>query len=131
MMTAEQKFEIETHDADVYLVFAVTPDSRSKIAEVMWNGGEWVFMAMDRNGGYMPVEGAWRVIDVDPQRRLHLGEVEAANLLDRIDRNETVQAALDMALTTRRRQFRDETREDAILGAKLFARGWYSKWLTL
>jgi hypothetical protein len=134
MMTAiDLKFDIEAHDADVYIVWAVTSEARYKIAEVMWNGGEWVFMAMDKAGNYMPVENIWRVIDVDPERRLHLGQIEAANVASRADpdTNETVQAALDMALTTRRLQFRDDSREDAILGAKLYARGWYPKWLNL
>lgn len=125
------KFEATVYDDNVYGVWAVTPDGRSKIAEVMWDGGEWIFRPCDKEGFIL--DRGTRLIDVDPARRLHLNQIEVANAMSRAepDTNETVQAALDLALDTRRRQFRDDSREDAILGARLFARGWYPKWRDL
>lgn len=127
------KFEVEWHmrnGENVGLVFAVT-EGRPKIAELYWNGAEWLFVPIGKDGETHTQGGFIRYIDVDPQTRLHLNLVAEENAKDRLDRHETVQAALDAALATRRRQFRDDTRELAELGARMYARWWYPQWREL
>lgn len=127
------KFRVERYEKDaenVGLVFAVTPDGEDKIAELFWNGAEWMFIPMYPDGEIGP-SSEMRHIDVDPARRMHLNAVAEENNKDRMARTEAVNEAFDAALATMRRQFRDESWELAVLGAKLQARRWFPKWRDL
>lgn len=127
------KFRVDRYEKDaenVGLVFAITPDREDKIAELFWNGAEWMFIPMYPDSEIGP-SSEMRHIDVDPHHRLHLNRVAEANLLGRADRPDSVNEALDAALAKMRRQFRDESWELAVLGAKLQARRWFPKWRDL
>lgn len=129
--TPRLKFRVHVEwSAEDQNVADVIVGNALKIAELFWNGAEWLFVPWGKDGLIYSADDM-RHIDVDPERRLHLNRIEEANTLDRLDRNETVQAAMDAALMTRRREFRDDTRELAEMGAKIFARGWYPKWRDL
>jgi hypothetical protein len=134
MPTVKPKFVVEPYESDsenVALIFAVVGDEKHKIAELFWNGAEWLFVPMDKDGELFPGTQNMRHIDVDPGRRMHLNAIAEENLKGSADRHETVQAAMVAALATRRREFRDDTRDLAELGAKIYARGWYPKWREL
>lgn len=128
------KFRVDWWEKDgenVGFIFGLVGGYEEKIAELFWNGGEWLFLPCDKDGKVIASNDGLRHIDVDPARRMHLNQIEEANINDRLDRGEAVQAAMDAALMSRRREFRDDTRDLAVVGAKIYARGWYSKWCDL
>lgn len=128
------KFDVRWYENDpenVGLIFAVLPDGEHKIAELFWNGGEWLFIPQDKDGDVVNGSEHWKFIDADPDMRLHLNAVATENNALRLDRPDAVNEALDAALATMRLKFRDDTREMAVVGAKIFARGWYSHWTAL
>lgn len=75
------------------------------VAEVFWNGGEWIWFAMGRDGevdhGYST--GHW--IEVDPQAEQHMRDIQTENA--KIE-NEATRDAAAAALKARRRTFRDD-----------------------
>lgn len=118
-----------TGEVHVILPADSPEDWPSKLGEVFWNGAEWWFIRHDKDGEIdHPMDN---FIDVDPGLRMHLNDVQAENLKDRAERPEAVNEALDAALATRRREFRDDTRDLAELGAKMYARSWFFKWREL
>lgn len=124
------RFRLEWADDDTAKIWADLPGKSDHgdwpaagrhIATLRWNGIEWLFIRRDESGGGYPGD----LIDVDPEQRAHLAAVANENALDRLKRPEPINEALDAELELRRREFRDETRELAELGAKGKARVWW------
>lgn len=121
----ELQFKLEDYEPehDLWMVAAYFKGERYPIAVMEWDGGQWIFVPRTYDGD--DERNHARAVDVDPRRRLHLDAVAKENLVGRLERNEAINEALDAALVTRRREFRDETLEDAELAAKLHARWWW------
>lgn len=118
-------FRLESYDEDTSKVFAVVGPASYHIADLFFNGAEWLFLKYDADGEIVNDSGnMW--IDADPEEWARLRDIANENAKDREQRNQTVNDTLDAALALRRRQFRDDTRELAELGAKGKARAWWS-----
>lgn len=93
-----------------------------RVGEAAWNGGEWIFWAIDPSDGEVDTmysSGEW--IEVDPPQERHMREVREANALIEHD---AAREAANAALNARRRAFRDdENMRDLVrLRAKQLAR---------
>jgi hypothetical protein len=122
-LSTKLKFRVDwMENRNVGSVIAMADDEH-KIGELFWNGSEWLFIRWTIMGEVHDPINTW--IDVDPGRRIHLNKIADENLKGSTDRNPTVQAALDAALDTRRREFRDDTRDLAVIGAKMHGRFWW------
>jgi len=122
---ARTKFQLKSHDDDTSKVFVVVGADEHHVGDLFFNGCEWLFVKLDAEGEIVTdSSNTW--IDADPEQWAHLREMANENAKGREERNQAVNDALDAALALRRRQFRDDTRELAELGAKGKARAWWS-----
>jgi len=133
-MTAEPPsatFRLKFHDEICSKIVAtVRLGEQYHIADVFFNGAEWLYVRLDRSGEVVHPIDRW--LNVDPEQWSHLREMTNENAKGREERPQAVNEALDAALAARRRQFRDDTREDAELLARGMARVWwktYALWL--
>lgn len=130
--TPKAKFRLEWVDDNTAKVRGHRTDneylSPQHVGDLWFNGAEWLFVKYDLHGEIVnDAENMW--IDTDPEEWAHLREIANENAKGREDRNQAVNEALDAALALRRRQFRDDTRELAELGAKGKARAWWPRYL--
>lgn len=124
------RFETRVHDDDTFTVWAIDREPERVVAQHAWhiadvffNGGEWLLIKYDKDGEIVhPVE---RWIDVDHQEWAHLRDITNENAKDRHNRPDAVNAALDAELAIRRLKFRDDTREDARMMGLALARIWW------
>lgn len=123
------RFESRVHDDDTFTVWAIdrapghaTDQHAWHIADVFFNGGEWLHIKYDLTGEI--VHGQMKWIDADHAQWAELREFTNHVNEARHKRTETELAALDALLAIRRREFRDDTREDARLWGIALSRVW-------
>jgi hypothetical protein len=135
------RFESRVHDDDTYTVWAIdrapghaTDQHAWHVADVFFNGGEWLFVRYDLTGELVVVldgtdddgnpKRAVRWINADPEQWAELRDFTNHVNSERHKRSEAENAALDKALAIRRLKFRDDTREDARLMGVALSRVW-------
>lgn len=123
------RFESRVHDDDTFTVWAIdrapghaTDQHAWHIADIFFNGGEWLFIKYNLTGEID--HGSMRWIDADHAQWSELRAFTNLVNKDRHKRTEPELAALDTMLATQRREFRDDTREDARLWGIALARVW-------
>lgn len=123
------RFETRVHDDDTYTVWAIDREPVSvkdehawHVADIFFNGGEWLFLKYGLNG--QVDYGSMRWINPDNAQWAEIRDFTNHVNENRASRTETENAALDTILATKRREFRDDTREDARLWGIALARVW-------
>ena len=119
-------FQLKFSSDDVSEVFAVVPPNISidhagthKLGELFWNGNEWLFVRWTPDGD-MVMDGL-HYIPTDPEgEEAHRQEDREIAL-----KPEALRDPLRQELNGRRKIRRDETRDMAVVGAKIEARKWW------
>lgn len=124
------RFESRVHDDDTYTIWAIDREPASAkaqhawhIADVWFNGGEWLYLKYDRSGKAIH-EAPFRWLDIDRAQWAGLRNFTNHVNEKRAERTEAENAGLDALLATKRLEFREDTREDARLWGVAMARIW-------
>lgn len=115
------KFRLEFFEDGGWKVIATMTDPEEvggqhawHIADIWFNGGEWLLVKYDTNHDVIHLTNAW--LDVDHERWAELRDhSNSVAELNASEENQTLRDARDAALATARRQFRERTEEDAKL----------------
>jgi hypothetical protein len=105
---------------------------KNHIGDLFWNGMEWFFMPYDLSGNHLTTD-FWSYIKVDTARWVQLRDKGNTLAETQHTKTEAERAALHAELELERKEFRDDTKEFAVLAAVGKGRVWwrtmYNLWL--
>lgn len=113
------RFELTWLDQDTAEVYAAN-EQTPVVGELFWNGNEWLFIPHDKEGEqvmdlrYIPCDPDGEKAEREDEQRIAIQQPEG------------IRAALMAELNGRRQLRRDDTRELAVVGAKIEARKWWA-----
>lgn len=122
------KIRFEWTDDDACWVLASPEEGDPlRIATLGWNGGEWWLWMVDPSGDIIHSDDHRRFIDVDPEEREEF-ERERQRIASQPD---SIRPVLEAELKGRRQLQRDETRDVAMMAARIYAKTWLPAFLEL